>query len=84
MNRTAAGVLAALLAIVAVLAVVVAVLYFHDTAHDLPSFLPGHADGRHGHFHYKKRGAAAVAVAVVAFVLAGGALATGRRRRAAT
>jgi uncharacterized membrane protein YidH (DUF202 family) len=61
-------VLVIVLAIIGVLAAIVAIEYFVVPIHSLPSFIPGrHATAG----HYRKRGAAAALIAVVAFVAAG-------------
>jgi uncharacterized membrane protein YidH (DUF202 family) len=60
-------VLVVVLAIIGVLAAIVAIEYFVVPIHSLPSFL-GH---RHTGGHYRKRGAAAALIAVVALVAAG-------------
>lgn len=56
------------LAVIGVLAAIVAIEYFVVPIHSLPSFIPGHKATAG---HYRKRGAAAALVAVVAFVAAG-------------
>jgi NADH:ubiquinone oxidoreductase subunit 5 (subunit L)/multisubunit Na+/H+ antiporter MnhA subunit len=58
--------------ILGVLLLVVAVVYFADTAHALPSFFPGHvsASSSEATHHHTKHGIAALAVAVVCFVFA--------------
>jgi uncharacterized membrane protein len=61
-------VLVVVLAIIGVLAAIVAIEYFTVQIHSLPSFIPG----RHAVYgHYRKRGAFAALVAIVAFVAAG-------------
>jgi hypothetical protein len=64
-----------ILVIVGALAAYVAIEYFTVSIHALPSYIPGHkALGPHGRparGHYRKRGAAAAFVALVAFVVAG-------------
>jgi NADH:ubiquinone oxidoreductase subunit 2 (subunit N) len=70
--------LVAVLVIVGVLAAVVAVVYFVEPVHSLPSFFPGHAHVGTG--HRNKRGAAAAVVAVVLWVIAIVVGMTGRRR----
>src|ERR1700712_187754 len=55
-----------------VLLVAVAVVYFADTAHSLPSFFPGHVsagDAEASH-HHTKHGIAAVVVAFACFAFA--------------
>jgi hypothetical protein len=61
-------VLVIVLAIIGVLAAIVAIEYFTVPIHSLPSFIPGR---HHTAGHYRKRGAAAALVAVVALVAAG-------------
>jgi len=63
-------------AVLAVLAgcvlLLVAVVYFAEPAHSLPSFFPGHVgagDSEAGH-HHVKHGIAALAVALAAFAFA--------------
>ena len=58
-------ILVIVLAIIGVLAAIVAIEYFVVPIHSLPSFIPGH---RHTAGHYRKRGAAAALIAVVALV----------------
>jgi uncharacterized membrane protein YidH (DUF202 family) len=57
-----------ILVIVGLLAAFVAIEYFTVEIHALPSFLPGHEALKYG--HYRKRGALAALIAVVAFVVA--------------
>jgi len=64
-----------ILAIVGILAAVVAILYFTEPIHSLPSFFPGHhalEAGRPavGTGHYHKGGAGAALVAVVCIAAA--------------
>jgi hypothetical protein len=63
------------LVIVGALATFVAVEYFTVAIHALPSYIPGHhATGPHGlpaRGHYRKRGAVAAVIALIAFVVAG-------------
>jgi hypothetical protein len=65
------------LAIIGVLAAIVAIEYFTVQIHALPSFIPGR---RPVFGHYRKRGAVALLIAVVA--LAGAAVLAVRLRRA--
>jgi hypothetical protein len=69
------------LAIIGVLAAIVAIEYFVVPIHSLPSFIPGH---RPTAGHYRKRGAAAALIAVVAFVAAGLLAARFRREDASS
>jgi uncharacterized membrane protein YidH (DUF202 family) len=69
-------VLVIVLAIIGVLAAIVAIEYFVVPIHSLPSYM----GQRHTAGHYRKRGAAAALVAVVALVAAG--LLAARFRRA--
>jgi hypothetical protein len=48
---------------------VVAVIYWTDTAHALPSFFPGHSSTPTSH-HHVKHGIAAFVVALACFVFA--------------
>jgi hypothetical protein len=61
------------LVVLAVLAglvfLVIAVVYFADTAHALPSFFPGHQSTPTTH-HHTKHGIAALVVALGCFVFA--------------
>ncbi len=63
--------LGAVLLVLAVLLAIVGVLYLHDTAKELPSFLPGAA--KHGKYHETHKAIAAlVAAAVLALAAAVG------------
>jgi hypothetical protein len=58
--------------VVGILLVVVAVIYFVEPAHSLPSFFPGHVsagDAEAGH-HHTKHGIAALVVAFACFAFA--------------
>ena len=59
-------VIAAMLA--GIVLVIIAVVYFADSAADLPSFLPGHQAG--SAHHHVKHGIAALIVGLGAFVFA--------------
>jgi len=63
------------LVIVGALATYVAVEYFTVAIHALPSYIPGHRATIAGHHpprgHYRKRGAGAAFIALVAFAAAG-------------
>jgi hypothetical protein len=48
---------------------VIAVVYWIDTAHALPSFFPGHSSAPTSH-HHIKHGIAALVVALACFVFA--------------
>ena len=48
---------------------VIAVVYFVDTAHALPSFFPGHDSAPTSH-HHVKHGIAALVVAIACFIFA--------------
>jgi len=48
---------------------VIAVIYWVDTAHALPSFFPGHSSAPSSH-HHVKHGIAALVVALGCFVFA--------------
>lgn len=67
------------LVVLALILGVVAVIYFVDTAGNLPSFFPGHAAG--SSHHHTKHGAAAAIVAVLALV--GAWLSSGKKKPAA-
>jgi hypothetical protein len=68
--------LTVLLGVLAVVLIVVAVIYFAEPAHKLPSFFPGHT--KHGTKVRVKHGIAAAVVA--ALVLVGAWISTGRKR----
>ena len=55
--------------VVGVLLLVVAVIYFAEPQHSLPSFFPGHAST--GTHHHTKHGIAALIVALACFALPG-------------
>jgi uncharacterized membrane protein HdeD (DUF308 family) len=59
-------------AIVGVLLIVVAVIYFAEPAHSLPSFFPGHvsATSSEAKHHHTKHGIAALVVALALFAFA--------------
>jgi hypothetical protein len=54
-----------ILVVVGVLAAFVAIEYFTVQIHSLPSYIPGHVALKYG--HYRKRGAVAALIAIVAF-----------------
>jgi uncharacterized membrane protein HdeD (DUF308 family) len=64
--------LSILAALIGVLAVVVAIVYFADPAHSLPSFFPGHvsASSSEAAHHHTKHGIAALVVALACFAFA--------------
>lgn len=64
------------LGVIALLLIVVAVIYFAEPAHKLPSFFPGHTP--HGKKARVKHGVAAAVVAAI--VLAGAWISSGRKR----
>jgi hypothetical protein len=58
--------------VLGVLLIVVAIIYFAEPAHSLPSFFPGHVssgDAEAGH-HHTKHGIAAIVVAPASFAFA--------------
>jgi hypothetical protein len=59
-------------ALVGILLVVVAVVYFVEPEHSLPSFFPGHASASSAEatHHHTKHGIAALVVALVLFAFA--------------
>jgi hypothetical protein len=67
MNKKTSLIVPAVVAGVVFLAI--AVLYWVDTAHALPSFFPGHESAPTGH-HHVKHGIAAFVVALACFVFA--------------
>jgi uncharacterized membrane protein HdeD (DUF308 family) len=64
--------LSILAVVIGVLAVVVAVIYFVEPAHSLPSFFPGHvsASSSEAAHHHTKHGIAALVVALACFAFA--------------
>lgn len=68
----------ALLVLVGLVLLVVAVVYFTDTAANLPSFFPGHQAG--SPHHHTKHGIAAAIVALLAFI--GAWMSAGQKRNA--
>jgi Na+/H+ antiporter NhaD/arsenite permease-like protein len=58
--------------VVGVVLIVVAVVYFIEPAHSLPSFFPGHvsATGAEANHHHTKHGIAALVVALALFAFA--------------
>jgi uncharacterized membrane protein HdeD (DUF308 family) len=59
-------------ALLGVLLIVVAIIYFVEPAHSLPSFFPGHvsATDTEAHHHHTKHGIAALVVALACFAFA--------------
>jgi uncharacterized membrane protein HdeD (DUF308 family) len=55
-----------------VLLVIVAIVYFVEPAHSLPSFFPGHVSASSGeaNHHHTKHGIAAIVVALACFAFA--------------
>jgi uncharacterized membrane protein len=76
-TRRVPGWLSAVLGILAVILIVIAIIYFVEPAHSLPSFFPGHT--KHGTKERTKHGIAAVVIGVVLLALA--LVASGRSRR---
>ena len=64
------------LVIVAIVCIIAGIVYFTDTAANLPGFMPGHV--AHSAKHHYKHGLAAISVAIVA--LAGAWLSTAPER----
>jgi hypothetical protein len=58
-----------ILVVVGLIAAFVAIEYFTVQIHALPSYLPGRVAIKYG--HYRKRGAVAALIAIIAFVVAG-------------
>jgi Na+/H+ antiporter NhaD/arsenite permease-like protein len=58
--------------VLGVVLVVVAIVYFVETAHSLPSFFPGHvsASSSEASHHHTKHGIAALVVALACFAFA--------------
>jgi uncharacterized membrane protein len=75
-NRNAPVWVTGLLALAGVVLVVIAVVYFAESAGNLPSFFPGHQAG--SAHHHVKHGIAALVVGLVAFV--GAWLSSGTKR----
>ncbi len=67
-QRNAPVWLTALLVLAGVLLIVIAVVYFVEPAHSLPSFFPGHE--AHATKHHTKHGIAALLVGLAAFAVA--------------
>jgi uncharacterized membrane protein HdeD (DUF308 family) len=68
MTLTQRRVVAAAAAIVGIILIVIAVIYFVEPAHSLPSILPGREAG--SNHHHAKHGIAALLVGIVALILA--------------
>jgi uncharacterized membrane protein len=51
---------------------VIAIVYFVNTAHGLPSFFPGHvgASSSEAHHHHTKHGVAALVLSLLCFIFA--------------
>jgi uncharacterized membrane protein HdeD (DUF308 family) len=64
--------LTVLAAVIGVLAVAVAIVYFAEPAHSLPSFFPGHVSSTSSEaaHHHTKHGIAALVVALACFAFA--------------
>jgi uncharacterized membrane protein HdeD (DUF308 family) len=58
--------------VIGVLLVIVAIVYFAEPAHSLPSFFPGHVSGGSGeaNHHHAKHGIAALIVGLACFAFA--------------
>jgi uncharacterized membrane protein HdeD (DUF308 family) len=58
--------------VLGLLLLIVAIVYFVDPAHSLPSFFPGHVSASSGeaNHHHTKHGIAAVVVALACFAFA--------------
>jgi drug/metabolite transporter (DMT)-like permease len=67
-ERNAPVWLTTLLALAGLVLVVVAIVYFVEPAHSLPSFFPGHE--AHATKHHTKHGIAALLVGLAAFAVA--------------
>ena len=72
MNATTLRKLVAPAVVLGVVLVVVAIVYFAESAHSLPSFFPGHvsASSSEANHHHTKHGIAAVLVGIGCFVFA--------------
>jgi Na+/H+ antiporter NhaD/arsenite permease-like protein len=72
MSRSTLRRLAIPVALVGVVLVVVAVIYFVEPEHSLPSFFPGHASASspEANHHHAKHGIAALVVALACFAFA--------------
>ncbi len=77
-GRTFLGVI---ILLVALLAIAAGVMYFTMSAHNLPSFMPGHVASATATGHRTKRGWAGVGAGVILLIISIAVLATGRRRR---
>jgi uncharacterized membrane protein HdeD (DUF308 family) len=67
-SRGLPGWVTGLLALIGILLIVVAILYFAEPAHSLPSFFPGHTG--HGTKTRPKHGIAALVVGLIVLALA--------------
>jgi uncharacterized membrane protein YidH (DUF202 family) len=76
-GRTFLGVV---LLVIALVAIAAGIVYFTMSAHNLPSFMPGHLSSVAATGHRTKRGIICVAVGVVLLIVSVAVLATGRRR----
>ncbi len=58
--------------VLGVLLVIIAIIYFVEPAHSLPSFFPGHvsASDSEANHHHSKHGIAAIVVALACFAFA--------------
>jgi len=72
MNATTLRKLVAPAVVLGVVLVVVAIVYFAESAHSLPSFFPGHvsASSSEANHHHTKHGIAALVVALACFAFA--------------
>lgn len=58
-----------LLGLLGVVLIVIAVVYFTETAHQLPSFFPGHEASQAGvHHHHTKHGILALVLGVISLI----------------
>jgi hypothetical protein len=67
-RRSLFSIACGVLIVIGLLFVAIGVVYLTKTASHLPSYFPGHVRHRKHQHHYTKRGAAALVVAVLAFV----------------
>jgi hypothetical protein len=85
MNASTNRLLVWLAVIVGIALIVVAVVYWAEPAHSLPSFFPGHvgAGSKEAHHHHVKHGIASFLVGLACLAYAWFQTGSGRSRRAA-
>lgn len=67
--RNAPIIVPVLLGLLGVVLIIIAVVYFTETAHQLPSFFPGHESGKNGTLHHHtKHGILALVLGILALI----------------